>query len=1064
MACTTDAIGIAADPIQLCARFDACAVTSGDAYAAPSRSERASPAPALVRMIALHDFDPSIALGCVRLVAGQIVTRHALDSSGWCDVEAHGERGWVPASFLMEYTAWQQPPPPYPQPHAAGIKAAARDDPASARSSTVRASPARRMRRSVRSPSLCVRRVRCTTRSRRARRAMRCSARWTWRCTRSSRTRNERVQRVPSRSLAAQRDALMVQLSELLHRIETARAKPEASYADAALGLNSVMLAAAELVDRATAAPPMRRGSGDADSRHACSDGSLSQTPSLLDELSVHDTCSSVRDSAESERSARSAELSDGLERRTSDVLAVSPSQLLDVAHSAYEQVASVAAAFFGQLHTFEDLHLNFAFQRVVDVRRALTASAHYFTALVESVGAYTADAWAAPPLTHEYTAACAELDGAYARFCELISLSAAPQRVVDATSGTERKLYVLSVTNELLCASARALRAVSWMLERAPRTLVLGIPDPTPVLHAAWCAPHTEAPRAPTAEPPRPTTRRVRRRPTCHARRRPTCHVCPAPGTPRAAAPSDAGLVRGAQGEVLGGTLPALAAWLCAEDRGAHTTPVRAFFWCFRAYADPVALADTLLGVYRGAGDDWRVQARVVHHVFAWLKHYWLAADDSAALGTLSDWVAGPHDARVQPRSTRSWRSCGGARVSGTRCSAFELQVACANGVATVQRVVCTAQGERLELGLSGNEGDAAALATCTDARRLCAAPVPGPPAPPVPAVSKGCARRTPRGARFVERITIAEARLFASVLPMELLYCHEPYCRPDGTTATATATHARAMATFTTQLTNWMGECLLRETDVKRRTLVLQHLVRVGSESLALCNFNLLMAVQGALNSSTVLRLKRTWVGLSTKTLARFEAQRAVMEHTRNFAAYRAQLRDAQGPVLPFLGLVNTDVTFCLSGHAKRRAAPEGAPDGTPEVVNWVRCMRLAEIVGEVQRFQARAYTLVEVPEMQRFLAQMRDEVQVASCVQSYAAAAEQLYQRSLQLEPRDEGGAALPRQRSRSRSLVAAALPWNNSLGARRSASERRTSADDTASLDSKRSRWERVRRRR
>ena len=382
MACTTDAIGMATDPIQLCARFDACAVTSGDAYAAPTRSERASLAPALVRMIALHDFDPSIALGCLRLVAGQIVTRHALDTSGWCDVEAHGERGWVPASFLMEYTAWQQQQPPYPQPHAAGIKAAARDDPASARSSTVRASPrashaSERALAELYVPdtpmpllSASVRAAHALHDALEARAPSDAALRALDVAVHALIEDTKRVQRVPSRSLAAQRDALAVQLSELLGRIEAARAKPEASYADAALGLNSVMLAAAELVDRATAAPPMRRGSGDADSRHACSDGSLSQTPSLLDELSVHDTCSSVRDSAESERSARSAELSDGLERRTSDVLAVSPSQLLDVAHSAYEQVASVAAAFFGQLHTFEDLHLNFAFQRVVDVAR----------------------------------------------------------------------------------------------------------------------------------------------------------------------------------------------------------------------------------------------------------------------------------------------------------------------------------------------------------------------------------------------------------------------------------------------------------------------------------------------------------------------------------------------------------------------------------------------------------------------------------------------------------------------------------------------------------------------
>lgn len=1061
MAYTTDAIAMATDPFQLCARVDACTLSSGEAYVVPTRADRASPAPAVVRMIALHDFDPSIALGCIRLVAGQVVTQHARDPSGWCDVEAHGERGWVPASFLAECTSAAAAA------SATGLASALRDKPVSARSSTVRASPrascaSERALAELYVPdtpmpllSESVRAARALHDALEARAPSDAVLRALDVALHTLVEDTKRVQCVPSRSLAAQRDALVVQLSELLSRIEAARAEPDATYADAALGLNSVMLAAAELVDRATAAAPVRRVSGDNDSRYAGSDGTLSQTPSLLDELSVHDTCSSVRDSAESERSARSAELSDGLERRTSDVLAVSPSQLVDVAHSAYEQVASTAAAFFGQLHTLEDLHLHFAFQRVVDVRRALTASAHYFAALVESVGASSVGAWAAPPLTREYAAACAELTATYARFCELISLRAAPQR--DMTSGTERKLYVLSVTNELLCASARALRAVSWLFERAPHTLVLRIPDPAPVLHAAWCAPHAEAPHPPGTDAP-----------AAHDTPR-----MPVAGTPRAGTPPGVGLVQGTHGEVLGGTLPALAAWLCTEDHGAHTTPVRAFFWCFRAYADPVALVDALLGVYRGAVDDWRVQVRVVHYVFAWLKHYWLASDDSAALGALSDWVSGPHDARVQPAvdalvALVRWRARLGAQVQRV-----ELQVACAHGVATVQRVVCTTQGERLELGLSGNEGDAAALATCTDARRLYAAPVPGAPAPPPPAVSKevrAALRTAPDlwsvsvldldAVELARQITIAEARLFASVLPMELLYCHEPYRRPNGTTATATAVHARAMATFTTQLTNWMGECLLRETDVKRRTLVLQHLVRVGSESLALRNFNLLMAVQGALNSSTVLRLKRTWAGLSTKTLARFEAQRAVMEHTRNFAAYRAQLRDADGPVLPFLGLVNTDVTFCLSGHAKHRAVPDAAPDGAPETINWVRCTRLAEIVGEVQRFQARAYALVEVPELQRFLAQMRDEVPVASCAQSYAAAAEQLYQRSLQLEPRDEG-AAFPRQRSRS--LVAAALPWN-SLGARRSTSERRTSADDTASLDGKRSRWERVRRRR
>jgi hypothetical protein len=69
---------------------------------------------------------------------------------------------------------------------------------------------------------------------------------------------------------------------------------------------------------------------------------------------------------------------------------------------------------------------------------------------------------------------------------------------------------------------------------------------------------------------------------------------------------------------------------------------------------------------------------------------------------------------------------------------------------------------------------------------------------------------------------------------------------------------------------------------------------------------NFSTLFAVLAGLNSSTIMRLKKTWDVLSVKYRLVMERLRGVIEHTKNHAAYRARLRDVTGPCLPFLGLI--------------------------------------------------------------------------------------------------------------------------------------------------------------
>lgn len=153
--------------------------------------------------------------------------------------------------------------------------------------------------------------------------------------------------------------------------------------------------------------------------------------------------------------------------------------------------------------------------------------------------------------------------------------------------------------------------------------------------------------------------------------------------------------------------------------------------------------------------------------------------------------------------------------------------------------------------------------------------------------------------------------------------------------------------------------------------------------------------MAIQCALNSSTIARLKKTWDGLPAKYRGMMEQQRRAIEHTRNFAGYRARLRGTIQPALPFLGLFLTDLTFCHEGNAATRPSPS---DPQKRLLNFDKYIKMSRIIGDLQRFQV-PYNLMEVPEIQNFLRAVLADVQGGGG----GMTTDDLYRRSLLLEPR-------------------------------------------------------------
>jgi hypothetical protein len=153
---------------------------------------------------------------------------------------------------------------------------------------------------------------------------------------------------------------------------------------------------------------------------------------------------------------------------------------------------------------------------------------------------------------------------------------------------------------------------------------------------------------------------------------------------------------------------------------------------------------------------------------------------------------------------------------------------------------------------------------------------------------------------------------------------------------------------------------------------------------------NYNTLMAIRSALDSTSIRRLKRSWDNLSAKYKAMLEPIYRATDSSRNFAEYRTRLKMAVAPCLPFLGVYLTDMTFIDDGNSDHRTTPSGHA-----LINFDKYVKTTRVLNEIDQFQI-PYRLLEVEEIQRYLTR---------CLETVEKDEQVFYNRSVVLEPRQE-----------------------------------------------------------
>ena len=434
--------------------------------------------------------------------------------------------------------------------------------------------------------------------------------------------------------------------------------------------------------------------------------------------------------------------------------------------------------------------------------------------------------------------------------------------------------------------------------------------------------------------------------------------------------------LIFNKEGQLAGGTLPALVERLTTSDATPDALFVGAFFLTFRLFASPDELATALVDRYHYCIHDKFASGPVtlrVYNIFkGWLESHWQPGFDAVALPVIVSF-AREGLSRSQPGASKRLldqiKKVSEADPSTTSTQTRLLQ----------------------KSTLAVNHGDAAEPS-------------------PIPVITKGQVgflRAWKSGSsapsildfeplELARQLTVKASNIFCSIAPEELLAGE--WTKRSG----SIAHNVRAMSTLSTDLTNLVADNVLQYEDHNKRAKIIKHWVKIACRCLDLNNYDSLMAIVCSLNSTPIMRLKKTWDCVSAKTKASLNQLRIIVDCSKNYSALRLRLSQLMPPCLPFLGMYLTDLTFVDAGNSATRELSTPDQEKPIRAINFDKHFKTARMIADLQRFQV-AYNLREVPELQAWL--QEQFVHVRSSVDSGDSPVNKAYRRSCKLEPREQ-----------------------------------------------------------
>ncbi|OAD69826.1 hypothetical protein PHYBLDRAFT_115988 [Phycomyces blakesleeanus NRRL 1555(-)] len=440
------------------------------------------------------------------------------------------------------------------------------------------------------------------------------------------------------------------------------------------------------------------------------------------------------------------------------------------------------------------------------------------------------------------------------------------------------------------------------------------------------------------------------------------------------------------ADGQVTGANLETLVENLTLHKKAPDVLFLRAFFYNFRLFTDPVELLQLFIKRFHLSPPSnpplneeelkiWStsvrlpVQLRVCNVIKIWLETYFSHDFDMCIKSLVFDFIE-KDIKKVHPSSANRLREHANRTVSLSSGSHISLS-----------------SGSSLFSGLTLFEEHSEVSSFNTQL-----------PPSVITRSLRNILRKTPSESllqsvhvndfdplELARQLTLMENSLFCKIRHNEMI---GQEFKKKG--AVSTAANVKAMIQKSTQVTSWISDSILRDSDPKKRSHIIKFWIKVGDFCLQLSNYNTLMAIRSALSSTSISRLKKTWEYVSGKYKTMYEQIYRATDSQRNFAEYRQRLTASIAPCLPFLGVYLTDMTFIDDGNSNHRTSPNGT-----QLINFDKYIKTTRVLSAIDQFQI-PYRLALVEEIQLYLKHSLENVEIDD---------QAFYSRSLQIEPREE-----------------------------------------------------------